>query len=153
MRKKFLIEKSAGGIIFFEDKTTKVLYVAALKKENRRYFPKGHVEKKESSYDAAIREIDEEISLKKIQLIGRLGSTGYSFKDTRKRTINKTVEYFVFQSKKMYQLVPQTAEGYDEASWVEFNQALATIHFDNDKDMLLKARQYYLPLVQALYQS
>ncbi len=62
-KKKFRIEKSAGGLVTrLKGAVTQILMVEVknLLGEIRWTFPKGHLEKGESNEEAALREVEEE---------------------------------------------------------------------------------------------
>ncbi len=63
MKKKFKVEKSAGGLVTaLRSGTTKILMVEVknLSREVVWTFPKGHLEKNETNEQAALREVEEE---------------------------------------------------------------------------------------------
>ena len=74
------MHESAGGVVFYLSPTEKTLWVALVQKQNLQYFlPKGHLKSGESPYEAAIREIKEELTLEDdLRLIGELGTQSYT---------------------------------------------------------------------------
>jgi 8-oxo-dGTP pyrophosphatase MutT (NUDIX family) len=91
----------------------------------------------------ALREIKEELGIKPfLKLIGFVGQSRYKFQDyTDKRMHFKRVNLFVFSSKKMANLLPQTSEGFVDAKWLKVEDAVRKLAFD--KKLLLKAATIY----------
>lgn len=140
------LHKSAGGFLFYKDINNQVLYVALLKKEEDQGFliPKGHIEKGESPEDAAIREVTEELSLSlEPRIIFKIGIVQYSFvlnDDPNKH--DKKVHLFVLDLPNKVDLEPNRSEGFIDAQWVAFDDALKNMTFDREN--LIKAHKIYL---------
>lgn len=143
---KFLKDRvlhwSAGGFVFWESADSHALYVALLKKtDGRFYIPKGHILVNESPARAAIREVKEELMLEKDpQIIAPVGVETYSFiLPGDPRVHHKSVNLYVFQLREKENLRPLESEGFIEATWFEFSEALKRVPGDG----LLKARQLF----------
>jgi 8-oxo-dGTP pyrophosphatase MutT (NUDIX family) len=138
-----ILHESAGGFVFYESHLNEI-YVALLKNDKGKFvLPKGHIQKGESPESAALREIKEELGIKAfLKLIGFVGQSRYKFQDyTDKRMHFKRVNLFVFSSKKMANLSPQTSEGFIDAKWLKVEDAARKLAFD--KKLLLKAAEIY----------
>lgn len=139
-----IIHQSAGGFVFYEAPKDHILYVALLQKPDGKFFiPKGHIQKNEKPEQAAIREIKEELLLKKnLEIIAKIGVNNYSFTLDESGVIHyKNVHLYVFSLPKKEIIKPLESEDFIKAEWLKFNEALEKISFD--KDNLLKARQYF----------
>ena len=99
-------------------------------------FPKGKIEKGESSLEAAVREIKEEVGLFDLSMVERLSSVLYIYK--RKGTVNKIVDYFLFISTIGQSITLQKDEGIQDAKWVNVTDALKAVGYP----------QTYIPLVK-----
>lgn len=147
--------ESAGGFVFFEYPTTHELFVALLRKTDGHYvIPKGHLQKGEMPKAAAIREINEELSLKyDLETISFLGVDSYTFTLDDSGVIhNKNVHLYVFRVDKRVNIKPQKDEGFEAAEWLPFETAIEKISFDKEK--LLKARQsFYYDKPVKIYQD
>jgi 8-oxo-dGTP pyrophosphatase MutT (NUDIX family) len=133
--------ESAGGFVFFEDSRTHELFVALLRKPDKRYLiPKGHIKKGEEPEEAAIREIKEELSLKETpETVSFLGINSYSFTSDDSNIIHyKNVHLYVFRLNRRLKINPQTKEGFEAAEWLSFEEAVKKISFD--RESLLQAR-------------
>ena len=132
--------ETAGGFVFFEEPQTHELFVALLCKNGRYVIPKGHLKKGEKPEAAAIREIQEELTLKeKMQTVSFLGINNYTFMlGDNKTPHSKNVHLFVFSLNKKAALEPNREEGFESAKWFSFKKAVDKISFD--KENLIKAQ-------------
>ncbi len=127
---------SAGGIVF---KDGKVLLVHNISIKDKKIsfwgFPKGHLEEGESSKIAALREVEEEAGIK-TEIIGKVGQSKYIF-TVKGEKIFKVVTVFLMKYLKG-EAKPQLSE-IIEVKWLSPQEALKTLSFKNDKDLLEKA--------------
>jgi 8-oxo-dGTP pyrophosphatase MutT (NUDIX family) len=136
--------ESAGGVVFHFSPTEKTLWVALVQKQNFEYFlPKGHLKTGESPYEAAIREIKEELSLDDdLRLIGELGTQSYTFFLSGDEMLhNKDVHLFVFSLEKKSQIKPRIEENFIDARWVKYEEAEKIITYD--QEILKKAKRIF----------
>lgn len=137
-----VVHRSAGGFVFWESSASHALYVALLKKvDGRFYIPKGHILINELPAQAAIREVKEELMLDKDpQIIAPMGVESYSFTlPGDPRVQHKSVYLYVLQLREKEYLRPLESEGFIEANWFEFSEALKRVSGDD----LLKAKQLF----------
>ncbi len=128
-------EHSAGGIILRKYRNSWQLLLIKDMSGNWT-FPKGKIEKGESSLEAAVREIKEEVGLFDLSMVERLSSVLYIYK--RKGTVNKIVDYFLFISTIGQSITLQKDEGIQDAKWVNVTDALKAVGYP----------QTYIPLVK-----
>ena len=137
-----IYEKSCGFVVYRESEGVReYLLVSAL---NGKYgFPKGHVERGETEYETAVRELKEETNLEvraidgfRIQIEYRLPQK----RDTMKRCVYFLGEYTEGE------LIRQEEEILD-AVFVTFEKAMAMIPFANAKSVLQEADAYIDSLV------
>lgn len=127
--------RSAGGIIVCLEGGA--WYVLLLRDMNDTWtFPKGMIEKGESPETAAVREIQEEVGISCLLLLGALGPINYTYK--RNGTVNKTVRYFVYQSLTRAKPVAQREEGIQEVRWVGLDEAINSIGYRETNVKLLE---------------
>lgn len=122
------MEKACGGIII---KNKKVLMIRQTK--GFIGFPKGHVEKKETEIETAIREIEEETNIK-AQLDENKRYTIYY---SPKPNIEKEVVYFLGKVLDDKNPKPQQGET-EEVLWVDIDKVEDNLSFDNIKEMWQK---------------
>lgn len=129
-------EFSAGGIVMkWERQKPKVLLIKD--SYGRWTWPKGHINKNESSKDAAIREIGEEVGLKNIELIDKIGKTRYFYR-SRGKLIFKTVYLYLFRLKGNERLKILHEEIQDGA-WLRPEEALEKIEYKGARGFLREA--------------
>jgi len=93
-------------------------------------FPKGHLEQGETTRQAAIREIEEEMGLRKLKPLAKLGTIDIWFRDRfvfKGKLIHKYIHYFLFESQtdaKLRKPEPTSPEGEKirAVKWVPINQ-------------------------------
>mgnify|MGYP003296647893 FL=1 len=127
-------EKSCGAIVFRKfHGNTEILLIKHIN-SGHWSFPKGHVEEGETEEETALREIKEETGLDVI--------IDNSFRETvqyypRKDT-QKVVVYFLARAKN-YDFGPQEEE-IAAIKWVEIGHATSVLTYENDKNIVNKAR-------------
>ena len=133
-------EFSAGGIV--ARKHGKGFEVLLIKDGYGRWtWPKGHIDKDEKSQDAALREIKEEVGLKDIRILGKVGRSNYFFR-LKGELIFKTVFFFLVEANKDDKLQVQRSE-IKEAKWFKPAEALKTVEYKGAKQMLEQAIKIY----------
>ena len=137
-------EFSAGGIIFKQTKSGPIFLLIknmAMRDPDKSYwgFPKGHLNAGESSKEAAIREVKEEVGLR-VEIIDKIGQSSYIFQVNGEK-IFKIVTMFLMQVKKG-QILIQDLE-ISEAKWLGSEQVLELLSFSNDKKLFQKALEIY----------
>jgi ADP-ribose pyrophosphatase YjhB (NUDIX family) len=131
-------EVSAGGLVF--KKTSRGVFFAMLKDSYGKWtFPKGHVAKKESYEEGARREIFEEMHVKDLHLIRKLGTIDIWFRDRfvfKGRLIHKYIHYYLFEVKENVRLEkPKPTPGGERIQAVAWVPASEVVKRSNYKDM------------------
>lgn len=143
--KNKIFHQSAGGILFCSSNTN--LKVALVKLIDGIWvIPKGHIKKRETPRQAALREIKEELRIskdKKLKFIGKIGTDNYKFKMLgEKRVQYKKVHLFLFTIDKEIILKPLKKEGFINTKWFSFPEALKKISSSN----LINNKSRYLKI-------
>ena len=131
-----LYESSCGAVIFRnEGDSVKFLLI-----RNRRSahwgFPKGHIEPGETDVDTAIREVYEETGLHVTVLPGFVKKSEYTIQGK----IEKSVSIFLAHTQETeYKLQEEEIE---ECGWFSYEEALATLNYENDKHILNEAKKF-----------
>lgn len=106
----FDVVKAAGGLVVNLKK--EVLFIF---RNNVWDLPKGHIEKNESTENAAIREVEEECGIEKLAIIKKLITTYHIyFLDGIKL---KETHWFLMHADDSINLIPQVEEGITEVAF------------------------------------
>lgn len=103
--------EAAGGIV--KNSKEEILFIKRLGFWD---FPKGKIEKGETSFNAAIREVEEETGVKGLQIIADLTPTYHIYKHNKKRILKKTFWYKMITDHGG-ELIPQSNEDIELAEW------------------------------------
>ncbi len=126
-------EFSAGGIVLKREKGR--LKVLLIKDGYGRWtWPKGNIAKGESNEDAALREIEEETGLKKLQIIEKIDRINYFYR-LHGDLIFKTVYLFLIEARGREKFKIQTSE-IRNAKWFTSEEALETVAYKGAKEIL-----------------
>jgi len=136
-----LYEKSCGAIVFRKYHGNVELLLIKHTLAGHWSFPKGHVEAGETEKETAHREVLEETGIE-VELSDLFREVvTYS----PKKDVMKDVIYFLGKAKN-FDYVPQEEE-IAQIKWVEINLAMSFLTYDNDKQLVSKAK----PLINDLY--
>ena len=153
-------EFSAGGIVIKREKS-KIKVLLIKDSYGRWTWPKGNIRKEESSEDAALREIQEETGLTKLQIIEKIDKINYFYRPSSLRPsslrssglgdpecsegsrlhgtlIYKTVYLFLIKAEGKEKFKIQTSE-IRNAKWFTPEEALETVAYKGAKEILKKA--------------
>lgn len=134
MKKEF----SAGGIVFNNKRE-----VLITQHSSNKYwsFPKGNPNQGESMKETALREVREEGGVA-AEIIGRVGQVNYIYTDPRDQ--EKTFKIATYYLMRYLSGNPQNHDWeVSQAKWVGFEEALKTLSFKNDQEMLEKAYEKF----------
>ena len=139
-------ETSAGGVVFrrVDDGTPRFLLIRDSYKN--RGLPKGHLKPGEPPAEAARREVAEETALSDLVVHGPIQVIDWYFR-FRGRTIHKYCHFFLFESKHG-DPVPQAEEGITACSWHSFDEAIATVSYDNARGVVERAADMVRTLME-----
>jgi len=125
-------EFSAGFVLYREGRAGRKWLV--LDYGRHWDYPKGHLEKGETAWQAAVRELREETGIKQVDRVGKAERRmEYAFYSPKKGHVRKTVTYFVGQTRKREVRVSDEHEGF---AWLPYEEALGKLTYGNARDML-----------------
>ncbi len=104
IKKIFRFAPAAGGLVLINNA------IAAIERNGMPDLPKGHIEKNESPYMAALREVSEETALSNLSIIKQLPSTFHCYLLNNQWTLKKT-SWFLMKSDDEFKPKPQEEEG------------------------------------------
>ena len=110
IKSKFKIVKAAGGLV---RKGSKILMIYRMKKWD---LPKGKINKKEKKKAAALREVEEECSIK-VGLDHKICATWHTYTMNGKRMLKKTTWYAMTCTDDKL-MAPQLEEEIEEVKWL-----------------------------------
>lgn len=131
-------EHSAGVIIFRKEEGNK-LYLLLHYRSGHWEFPKGHIEKGEEEKEAAERETEEETGIKDIIFIEGFREAIKYFFRVEKRTIFKTVIFYLAQTKTKRIKLSREHIGF---KWLSYKQAQKQLTFKNAQKIIEKADNF-----------
>ncbi len=126
---------SAGGVVYRWYKDKPLFLLLGSNKRGVRCLPKGLIEVDEDEVVTAMREVREETGVSRVKLKGKIGSIKYQF-GFRSKTYDKTVHFFLFETDQADTMV---GSEHDFMEWLPYDQALETLSYPNEKEMLTKA--------------
>lgn len=129
-------EKSCGAVVYRVGENGPEILLIKHKNGGHWAFPKGHVEKKETESETALREIWEETGLKVELDMGFRKMVTYS----PKPNVMKDVVYFAGKAKQE-DARPQPEEVL-KVSWETPEEALELVTYATDREVLQEFLQY-----------
>lgn len=131
-----LYESSSGAIVYREIHDA-IRYLLIKNKRSTHWgFPKGHIEKGETKYDAARREVLEETGL---HIKIHLGFEGISKYKINKK-IDKKVSIFVASTEDTTTTIQE--DEIEDYIWLPYQRAMKRLSFANDKKILEQAHEF-----------
>ncbi|MGE5108845.1 MAG: NUDIX hydrolase [Sphingobacteriales bacterium] len=111
--KHFTLVKAAGGLV--ENEKGELLLIFRLGKWD---LPKGKLDKGETLEECAVREIQEETGIQKVQLRKKIAVTYHTYDEYGKHILKESHWYKMKASSKE-KIIPQTEENIAEIIWVK----------------------------------
>ena len=129
-------EFSAGGLIFKRSgKAIKILLVKD--SYNRWTWPKGNIDKGESPEQAALREINEEVGLSRVEIVEKLSDINYFYR-LKGNLIFKTVYLFLVRARSNEKLKVLESE-LRGAQWLSAPSAIRRVEYKGAKEIIAQA--------------
>ena len=128
-------EKSCGALVLRRDEESGKPYILMIRHKNggHRSFPKGHMERGETEYMTAVREVFEETAVQ-IRILSDFRQTVHY---CPMPGVRKEVVYFLTETLQE-QVKPREGE-IAQVEWVPLEQAESSLTHENDKTVLRAA--------------
>ncbi|MFH1711985.1 MAG: NUDIX domain-containing protein [Patescibacteria group bacterium] len=145
-KQRHRVEVSAGGLVI--KRTPRGIYFAMLQDSFGNWtFPKGHVRRQRETYQqAAHREIEEELGLRKLKLIQPLGQIDIWFRDRfvfKGKLVHKFIHYFLFEVPDGSNLhkpeKKDDGEQIQDVAWVPVGQVISRSSYRDMKPIIKRA--------------
>lgn len=131
-----LYESSCGAVVFKDIGGTRKFLLIKNKRSSHWGFPKGHIERGENEIMTAKREVLEETGLH-IDIIDGFRTTS-EYKIAGK--VEKKVTIFTATTSDAQTVIQQ--EEIEDFIWLDYETAMNTLRFDNDKSILSSAQDF-----------
>ncbi len=133
-----LYERSCGAIVYrFINGGIRYLLIKNRRSSNWG-FPKGHVERGETNEQTAIREVLEETGIH----IKILPDFAHKAEYTIHGNVEKSVTIYLAKTDDVQTVIQR--EEIEDYVWLDFDKAMGTLKFANDKNILRHARDYLI---------
>lgn len=119
---------AAGGVVF--SVTERKPAVLLIHRNAVWDIPKGKLEKGESVAMCAAREVAEETGAELPIIISELGTTYHEYEQSNKQ-YGKTTYWYAMVFPRAQVLTPQTEEGIERIEWVDLDEAIKLVGFQN----------------------
>src|SRR6059036_3342686 len=126
---------SSGGVVYRVENGIPLFLLLTSNKRGIWCLPKGLIEENEDEVTTAMREVREETGVSRVKLRGKVGQIKYQF-GFRAKTFDKTVHFFLFETD---QADAKVGTEHDAMEWLPYDEALHTLSYPNEKEMLTKA--------------
>jgi ADP-ribose pyrophosphatase YjhB (NUDIX family) len=127
---------SAGGVVVRREPAGLEVVICGRDTDGVWGLPKGTPDEGESLEEAAVREVSEETGLK-IEIVKKIGIAEYWFARNGIR-YHKWVHHYLMRA-----TGGSTADHdleYDQVEWFPIEEAIETLTFDNDKEIVQQAK-------------
>ncbi|MBL0332409.1 MAG: NUDIX domain-containing protein [Chlorobiota bacterium] len=129
------VELSSGGVVVRKNAQHEYeVLLVLLKLHNEWGFPKGHIEKSESSEETAIREVEEETGVC-ASILKKLPDTTYTYSTNKGKFKPKRVYWFLMEF--IGEGLQTHSHEVSDVKWVTINEAFNVLSFPNDSNLLL----------------
>jgi 8-oxo-dGTP pyrophosphatase MutT (NUDIX family) len=132
-------EVSAGAVLHIIDENFEIKYLILNYSYGHWDFPKGNIELGETETETIKREVMEETGIEDIKLIeGFRQQISYKYRK-KSKWVNKSVIYYLAETNSNKVMLSFEHINF---AWLNFNDALEKLSFDNSKRVLKNAKEF-----------
>jgi len=134
-------EHSSGAVIFYEDLRGRVFLLLRYLRNGKEWwdYPKGHIEKREKSVEAMMREIKEETGLSEIEVVPGFSSYSKYFFRVEGKNVFKVVDFHLARSRSKDVRLSSEHSGY---AWLPYDEAMKKLTYENARNVLERAHEF-----------
>jgi 8-oxo-dGTP diphosphatase len=136
MKDNIKFEYSAGGVVVNDNKEVLLIKTKNLKNETVITFPKGHIEKNETSQEAAVREVKEETGVE-ASIVKKIKDVEYWFVHQGQK-IHKKVTWYLMKPVKIDKVKNIEVE---EVFWYDINKVEEMLSYKSDKELIAEVKK------------
>jgi len=103
---------AAGGWVWNKKNELLMIY-----RDGHWDIPKGHLDKGETLENCAIREVEEETGVSKLEIGSKIGISRHIY-EYKGRMVLKVTHWYKMKTTTESKLIPQTEEGIEKVQWV-----------------------------------
>lgn len=133
-----LYERSCGAVVFRIISGSPRFLLIRNRRSSHWGFPKGHMEFGETPEETAAREVLEETGIRIKILPDFVCKSEYTIQGR----IEKTVNIFLASTADTQTVIQK--DEIEDYVWLKYEDAVATVKFENDKTILTNARKYLI---------
>ena len=136
------MDKSCGVVLFNSGKVLLLRHSPLSSRGGGHWdFPKGHIDDGETEIQTALRELEEETGIAHANVIDGFRETiTYTFSGGKKQ-IGKEVVFFIATTKESKVTLSHEHIDY---SWLDFDSAFSRLTYDNARQVLRSAIDFYV---------
>ncbi|MCR4926216.1 MAG: NUDIX domain-containing protein [Clostridiales bacterium] len=131
-----LYEHSCGAVVFKEIDGERKFLLIKNKRSAHWGFPKGHIEEGETQKETAFREVLEETGLHIRFIPDFISKSEYTIQGKVEKCVN------IFLATTDDDEIIMQEEEIEAYIWLNYEQAMETLKFDNDKNILKNAQNF-----------
>lgn len=134
--------EAAGGVVYRLTESADIPEVLLIYRNKIWDLPKGKLELGESIPMCAAREVSEETGTEIPVIISDLGTTYHKY-EQKGALFGKTTYWYSMVFPGTQSLLPQKEEGIEKVEWVNLDEAVDRVGFENLKSILSRFSEFF----------
>lgn len=134
-----MAEEHSAGFVVFRKYAGKRSYLLLLHRDGRWDFPKGNIERGETSSAAAIRELKEETGIKWPRIVRGFEKSVEYYYRKEGSTVRKDVVFYLAEAPDEKIVISDENNG---SGWFGYEESMAKLRFENARNVLEKAEKF-----------
>jgi 8-oxo-dGTP pyrophosphatase MutT (NUDIX family) len=134
-----MIEERSAGFVIFRRHAGKRHYLLLEHNDGHWDFPKGNIERGETSKVAAVRELKEETGIKWVRQIAGWDRDIEYFYTREGKRVHKVVTFYLGEAPDERVTISHEHKG---SGWFSFEDAMAKVKFENARSTIASAEKF-----------